>query len=151
MTIQYKRRAALLVVFALLLAQACHAGTALPIDLPTTIRLALDQPALRAAAHEVAASEATVDQAGRIPNPELAYLREGQDAGARTTTVQINQPIELGGKRQARITLAQGAVGLARTELLARRQAILGASMPLPLFNRNEGNLRAALRRTRCG
>jgi cobalt-zinc-cadmium efflux system outer membrane protein len=99
-------------------------GTPSSIDLPTAIRLALDQPAVRAAAHEVSASEATVDQAGRLPNPELEYLREGQQAGTRTTTVQINQPIELGGKRQARVALAQGAVGLAKSEQMALRQQV---------------------------
>jgi cobalt-zinc-cadmium efflux system outer membrane protein len=99
-------------------------GASAPIDLPAAIRLALEQPGMRAAAHEVAASEAAVDQAGRYPNPELEYLREGQRAGTRTTTVQINQPIELGGKRQARVAAAEGAVALARTELAARRQEI---------------------------
>lgn len=98
-------------------------GTA-PIDLPTAVRLALGQPGLRAAAHEVAATEASVDQANRFPNPELQYLREGQQAGTRTTTVQINQPIELGGKRGARVAAAQGAVDLANSELMARRQDI---------------------------
>ncbi|MGJ9417909.1 TolC family protein [Massilia sp. CMS3.1] len=99
-------------------------GTPAPIDLQAAIRLALEQPGLRAAAYEVAASEAAVDQAGRYPNPELEYLREGQQAGTRTTTVQINQPIELGGKRRARLALAQGGVTLARGELAAQRQDI---------------------------
>jgi cobalt-zinc-cadmium efflux system outer membrane protein len=94
------------------------------IDLSTAIRLALDQPAARAAAHEVAASEALVGQAGRLPNPELAWLREGQQAGTRTTTVQINQPIELGGKRSARVAVAQGAADVARGDRLARRLAL---------------------------
>jgi cobalt-zinc-cadmium efflux system outer membrane protein len=79
---------------------------------------------MRAAAHEVAASEATVDQAGRYPNPELEFLREGQQAGTRTTTVQVNQPIELGGKRRARVALAEGSVALAKSELAVRRQDI---------------------------
>ena len=95
-----------------------------PIDLSTAIRLALDQPAARAAAHEVAASDALVGQAGRLPNPELSWLREGQQAGTRTTTVQINQPIELGGKRRARVALAQGAADAARGDRLAQRLAI---------------------------
>jgi cobalt-zinc-cadmium efflux system outer membrane protein len=99
-------------------------GKSAPIDLPGAIRLALEQPGLRAATHEVAANEAAVDQAGRYPNPELEYLREGQRAGTRTTTVQINQPIELGGKRRARIALAEGGVTLARSELAARRQDV---------------------------
>jgi cobalt-zinc-cadmium efflux system outer membrane protein len=94
------------------------------IDLSTAIRLALDQPAARAALHEVQASAALVDQADRLPNPELSYLREGQDAGTRTTTVQLNQPIELGHKRRARVALAQQEAGLARIEAQARRQAI---------------------------
>ena len=94
------------------------------IDLPTAIRLALDQPAARAAAHEVAASQALVAQADRLPNPELSWLREGQQAGTRTTTVQINQPIELGRKRQARVAVAQQAAGLAQIEWQARRRDI---------------------------
>jgi len=95
-----------------------------PLDLPAALRLALEQPALRAAVHEVAASQAIVGQAGSLPNPTLEYLREGQQAGTRTTTVQINQPIELGGKRRARIALAEGAATLAGSELAALRQQI---------------------------
>ena len=94
------------------------------VDLSTAIRLALDQPAARAALHEAQASAALVDQADRPPNPELSYLREGHEAGTRTTTVQLNQPIELGHKRRARVALAQEAAGLARIEAQARRQAI---------------------------
>jgi len=112
-------------VAASALAWRCAAGPAItPIDLPTAIRLALDQPAARAAAHEVAASQALVAQADRLPNPELSYLREGQQAGTRTTTVQINQPVELGRKRQARVAVAQQAAGLAQVEWQARRQDI---------------------------
>jgi outer membrane protein, heavy metal efflux system len=94
------------------------------IDLSTAIRLALDQPAARAASYEAQASSALVDQADRLPNPELSWLREGQQAGTRTTTVQINQPIELGNKRRARVAVAQEAAGLARIESFAKRQAI---------------------------
>ena len=95
-----------------------------PIDLPTAIALALDQPAVRAAAHEAAATDALVAQADRLPNPTLSYLREGQQAGLRTTTVQIDQPIELGGKRRARVALARGAAALAEGDRLAQRQAV---------------------------
>jgi len=106
-------------------ASAVAASTPVPLSLPEAIRQALERhPELRAARHGVAADEAALDQAGRLPNPELAWLREGQQAGARTTTVQINQPIELGGKRQARVALAEETLGLARTELALRRQAL---------------------------
>jgi cobalt-zinc-cadmium efflux system outer membrane protein len=105
------------------LRSAAH-GTAIAIDLPAAIRLALEQPAVRAAAYEVAANEAAVGQADRYPNPELEFLREGQRAGTRTTTFQIKQPIELGGKRRARVALAESGVTLARGELAARRRDV---------------------------
>jgi len=118
-------RVAVCVAASVLAWRCAAAGPATtPIDLPTAIRLALDQPAARAAAHEVAASEALVEQADRLPNPELSYLREGQQAGTRTTTVQINQPVELGGKRRARVAVAQEAAGLAHIAWQARRQDI---------------------------
>jgi cobalt-zinc-cadmium efflux system outer membrane protein len=95
-----------------------------PIDLAAAIRLALEQPGLRAAALDVAASEAALKQAASHPNPELAYLREGHDAGSRTATIQVNQAIELGGKRRARMAVAEGEAGLARSALAARRREV---------------------------
>lgn len=107
------------------IAAAEEPATAIMLDLPAAIALAVERhPALRAAAHEVSASAAAVEQAGRRPNPELAYLREGHRAGSRTTTVQVNQPLELGGKRQARIAVAQGALDLAASDQALRRQAL---------------------------
>lgn len=126
MTIQPKRlpMLAALLLYAWCCGVAAQPLHAAPIDLSAAIRLALAQPAVRAAAHEVAASDAAAGQAGSYPNPTLEYLREGQRAGTRTTTIQINQPIELGGKRRARVALAEGSAGLARSELAARRQEI---------------------------
>ena len=95
-----------------------------PIALPGAIRLALDGPRLRAAGHEAAASAAEAAQAGRYPNPTLEYLREGEQTGTRTTTVQISQPIELGGKRRARVALAGSTAAQARDELAALRQEV---------------------------
>ena len=123
MTIQ-TRPLAMLAAVSLSLWCGSAAATPAPIDLPAAIRLALAQPGLRATEHEVDASEADVDQAGRYPNPTLDYLREGQQAGTRTTTMQISQPIELGGKRRARVALAQEGVTLARSELAARRRDV---------------------------
>jgi len=99
-------------------------AVAAPLTLADAIRHALEQPAVRAAAHEVAASDAAAGQAGNYPNPALSWLREGQQAGTRSTTVQISQPIELGGKRQARIALARSEADVARSELALRRRAI---------------------------
>ncbi len=116
---------------AVVLALACgiaaggEPATAIPLDLPAAIALAVERhPGLRAAAHEASAGAAAVEQAGRLPNPELAYLREGHRAGARTTTVQVSQPLELGGKRQARVAVAQSALDLAGSDHALRRQAL---------------------------
>ncbi len=45
-------------------------------------------------------------QAGARPNPELSFLQEGFGGTERTSTALVNQTIELGGKRQARLDVA---------------------------------------------
>ncbi|MEW6024518.1 MAG: TolC family protein [Pseudomonadota bacterium] len=125
MTTHIKRRLAAGIVAAW--AFGCAAAAPLQpdsIDLPSAIRLALEGPRLRAAGHEAAASAAAIGQAGHYPNPTLEYLREGEQAGTRTTTVQLNQPIELGGKRRARVALAESTAALARGDLAALRQEV---------------------------
>jgi cobalt-zinc-cadmium efflux system outer membrane protein len=103
-------------------------ATAESLDLPGAIALAVEHhPTLRATAHEVTASAAAIEQAGSRPNPELAYLREGHRAGSRTTTVQVNQPLELGGKRQARLALAQADHAVASDDHAMQRQQIRAA------------------------
>jgi hypothetical protein len=62
---------------------------------------------LAAARKEIEAADATILQAGARPNPEFSALIEDTRKSSRTTTYQINQPIELGGKRSARIEAAQ--------------------------------------------
>lgn len=81
-------------------------------------------PALSAAANELAATEGSVIQAGALPNPELATLIEGVGDAERATTVQINQPIELGGKRDARVTAAERARDVAQLDFEATRAEI---------------------------
>ena len=99
-------------------------------------QLSLRQAVEQALAHhpELAVADAEVQalggaslQARARPNPELSFTQEGTKSPSRTTTVQINQPIELGGKRQARMTAAERAAELARADLSARRHAIAAA------------------------
>ena len=45
-------------------------------------------------------------QAGARPNPEVSFLQEGFRRAERTSTALINQTIELGGKRSARLDVA---------------------------------------------
>jgi cobalt-zinc-cadmium efflux system outer membrane protein len=80
-----------------------------PLSLQEAIRLALEaSPGLCAARLDIGIADADKLQAGLLPNPELALLREGMDKGTRTQTVEISQRFELGGKRAARVSLAEG-------------------------------------------
>jgi len=92
-----------------------------PLTLPAAIERALAaNPGLRAAASEVAAQEGAIEQAGTLPNPELELLREGRERGNRTSTIQLGIPVELGGKRAARVDAArqERALALAAHEAL---------------------------------
>jgi cobalt-zinc-cadmium efflux system outer membrane protein len=78
------------------------------ITLDGAIRLALaSNPTLRSATQSVEIADAARSQAGLIVNPELSVLREGMERENRTQTVQINQRLELGGKRSARVDVAE--------------------------------------------
>ena len=109
---------------ALALACACAplAAWSSPLTLDAAIELALRaNPTLRAAGSEVAAQEGALAQAGALPNPELELLREGDRGDNRTTTATLNIPIELGGKRAARVDAARQEGKLAALTLEAAR------------------------------
>lgn len=77
------------------------------VTLDEALRRALaSNPSLRSAGQGIAVADALRSQASLYPNPELSALREGTERGTRTQTVQISQRIELGGKRAARVDLA---------------------------------------------
>ncbi|MGC8000453.1 TolC family protein, partial [Salmonella enterica] len=82
---------------------------------------------LAAARKEIEAVEATILQAGARPNPEFSALIEDVRKSSRTTTYQINQAIELGGKRGARIEAAQRARDMAVLEYAAKRSELRAA------------------------
>lgn len=86
-------------------------------------------PEIAIAAREVQATEGVIRQAGIIPNPELAASVEDTRRETRTTTVQINQPLELGGKRSARITAAERGRDVALAELRAKQAEIRASVM----------------------
>jgi cobalt-zinc-cadmium efflux system outer membrane protein len=95
------------------------------LSLQHAVQAALRQhPQLRAAAAELAASDGAVRQTGLIPNPVLGLEQEDARAATRTTTVQLSQTLELGGKRAARIELAQRGQDIAALDLAARRADI---------------------------
>lgn len=78
-------------------------------------------PALQALGHEMAAQDGLVQQAGALPNPELSGIVEDRQSATRTTTIALTQPIEMGGKRGARIDVAHIERALARAMFDARR------------------------------
>lgn len=100
-------------------------ATSSPLTLEQAVAKALaTNPTLRAAALDVAIADGVRRQAGLLPNPEVSFVREGTQRGTRTQTVQLSQLIELGGKRSARMrladrerSLATGTLNVARTDL----------------------------------
>ncbi|NMG32666.1 TolC family protein, partial [Aromatoleum evansii] len=76
---------------------------------------------------EVNANEGVRQQAGAYPNPEISYLQEDTQRATRTATLQLNQPIELGGKRAARMAAAERGYEIAGEDLAARRLAVRAA------------------------
>ncbi len=118
----------LVACFLSLMAAATYAGPIASAPTPAGLTLAAAQArvaqsnaALQALAHDIAAHDGLVQQAGVLPNPELSGLVEDRQRATRTTTIQLTQPIELGGKRGARIGAAQAERDLAHATLHARR------------------------------
>ncbi|ACM33648.1 MULTISPECIES: TolC family protein [Diaphorobacter] len=98
------------------------------LTLGDALRLALaHNTELASARLEVQAMEAAEMQAGARPNPELGVLVEDTRNATRTTTVQWAQPIELGGKRTARLTAAARAREQALVALQAKQAGLQAA------------------------
>jgi len=76
---------------------------------------------LSAAQHEVDAADGGVQQAGARRNPELAATVEDGRSATRTTTATIALPVELGGKRAARVAAAQRTRDVAAARLASVR------------------------------
>jgi cobalt-zinc-cadmium efflux system outer membrane protein len=100
------------------------------LNLQAALAMALQaNPGLRAASREQDATDAAIVQAGAWPNPTLDAQLEDLRRDNRTTTLQLSQPIELGGKRAARVTAAERARDQAASALDARRADIRAATV----------------------
>ncbi|UXH77393.1 TolC family protein [Roseateles amylovorans] len=105
-------------------------AVAAPLTLQAAIQTALSHnPSLRAAGYEVEAGEGAVRQAGAMPNPILGIEQEDTRRESRTSTVMLSQTFELGGKRAARMALAQRGRDLSALTLQARRAALRSATI----------------------
>lgn len=99
-----------------------------PLTLAQALAQAMASNAeLAVLAREVEAVQGTVLQGGARPNPALSVLLEDTRRSTRTTTVQIDQPVEWGGQRAARIGAAERGRDLAAAELAAGRADIRAA------------------------
>ncbi len=81
------------------------------LTLASAIDLALSRNSdIAAAQRELEASEGALQQGRARPNPELSYLLEDTRQATRTTTVQVNQAIEIGANAQrVSMPLSRGA------------------------------------------
>ncbi|MRS98082.1 cobalt-zinc-cadmium resistance protein [Ralstonia pickettii] len=104
-------------------------GSVLEAPGPLTLERAMELATagnftLSAAQKEVDANEGAVMQARVIPNPEVAATVEDTRKESRTATGQLNIPLELGGKRSARIAAAEKGRELAQAQLATTRAEI---------------------------
>jgi cobalt-zinc-cadmium efflux system outer membrane protein len=96
-----------------------------PLTLQAALTLALSSNAdLSAARYELSAVEASVAQAGVLPNPSLGIQMQDTRRDTRETTVQLSQPFELGGKRAARVQAAERGRDAAGADLSAKQAEV---------------------------
>lgn len=100
-----------------------------PVIVPLTLAQAVERalanhPGLRSAEREIEAAEGAVEQGSALPNPSLSYEMEDTRKETRTNTVMLSQPLELGGKRSARISAAERGRDVAQAQLAAKRAEV---------------------------
>lgn len=106
-------------------ASLANAANAATLTLDQALQNAFaGNPELAAAQWEIGIAEGDREQAGLMPNPEVSWEAEDTRRDSRTTTIMLSQPIELGGKRGARIDVASRAQDAAAIELERKRNAL---------------------------
>lgn len=83
-----------------------------------------NNPELAAVQKGIGIALGELRQAGLIPNPELSWEAEDTRRNTRTTTLSVSQALELGGKRGARVALAQRGQDTAQVELERQRNVL---------------------------
>lgn len=84
-------------------------------------------PLLAAARNEAASSEGQLTQAGVIPNPSIEVGIDDNRRTTRITTTTLSMPVELGGKRAARVKAAGLARDIAQRDLSSARADLRAA------------------------
>ncbi|CAM4258454.1 TolC family protein [Bordetella muralis] len=105
------------------------------LTLEQALSMALERnPMLAASKYEASAGDGLVTQAGLMPNPSLDIGVDDTQEATRTTTALLNMPIELGGKRAARVTAAELSRDIAKQDVNSAR-ATLRASVIAAFFD----------------
>lgn len=114
-------------LLALLLWQLPGWAAAREIGIEDALQAAASgNPELAASGREIGIAQGLRDQAGLLRNPTFSWSQEGTESRNRTTTLSISQPLELGGKRGARVELAERGQEAAALSLQARRNQLRG-------------------------
>lgn len=88
------------------------------LTLADALQLAIKfHPDLSAAQKEINATEGSLRQAGLHRNPEMTAIVEDPRGDSKTMTWQLSQAIELGGKRRARVLVAESSLLAAKNDL----------------------------------
>lgn len=115
-------------------AATAEAGApAAELTLGQAIELALRRnPELIASGYDLSAAQARILQAGVRPNPEVSlelenFAGSGNAGGADAleTTLSLGQVVELGGKRQLRVSVAESDLNVFSVEQRARQLDVL--------------------------
>ncbi|OPA94102.1 type I secretion protein TolC [Pseudomonas fluorescens] len=83
-----------------------------------------NNPDLAAAQWEIDIAQGGRQQAGLIPNPVASWDAEDTRRNSRTTSIKLSQTLELGGKRGARIEVAERGQDAAALTLEQRRNGL---------------------------
>lgn len=98
------------------------------LTLDVAIKLALEaSPVIAIATREREAMEGIQVQAAVRPNPSVSATMQDTRSATRETTLQLNQPFELGNKRQARMEAADARYEAAGSDIEARKAEIRAA------------------------
>ncbi len=119
-----------LLLLSLVLAGSTQAAEGLTLG--DALNKALQQnPTLQAAGQQTEAARGRQQQAGVLPNPEVGVLLEdfsgdtGVSAGKATTTMELSQRLELGGKRSSRVAVARTDTREAELAAQVRRLEVI--------------------------
>ncbi len=130
--IQMFKQARFSFIAALWLAMPASAGAlqepAAPLTLEQAQRLAREgSPTLSAARREVEATEGQVLQGSLRPNPEFVFQADDTSRLSRTSSAQLDVPVETANKREARVEAAERGRDVAQTDFADRGQRLRAA------------------------